>query len=111
VWYSPDQDFGGRQSVFAPFFGVPASTLVTTAQLARMGKANVCCLFHYRDPQTHRYRIVFSPVAEGFPSGDDVQDATLINQLLEAGIREQPAQYMWVHRRFKTRPEGASPVY
>lgn len=111
VWYSPDQDFGGRQSVFAPFFGVQASTLVTTAQLARMGHANVCCLFHYRDPATHQYRIVFKPVGAGFPSGDDVADATHINRLLEEGIREEPAQYMWVHRRFKTRPPGEAPVY
>ncbi|MBT8139544.1 MAG: lipid A biosynthesis acyltransferase, partial [Gammaproteobacteria bacterium] len=95
VWYSPDQDFGGRQSVFAPFFGVPASTLVTTAQLARMGRAKVCCMFHYRDPETHQYRVVFKPVDDDFPSGDDVADATYINSLIEAGIREEPAQYMW----------------
>ncbi len=111
IWYSPDQDFGHRQSVFAPFFGVTASTLTTTAQLARMGRANVCCVFHYRDPLTHQYRIVFKPVPESFPTGDDVADATLINQLLEAGIREQPEQYMWVHRRFKTRPEGEPSIY
>ena len=111
IWYSPDQDFGKRQSVFAPFFGIQASTLVTTAQLARMGKANVCGLFHYRDPKTHHYRIVFKPVSKAFPTGDDIEDATIINQLIEAAIREEPAQYMWVHRRFKTRPEGEPSVY
>lgn len=111
IWYSPDQDFGGRQSVFAPFFGVSASTLTTTAQLARLGRANICCAFHYRDPVTHRYRLVFRPVPEQFPTGDEVADATLINQLLEAGIREQPDQYMWVHRRFKTRPPGEPSLY
>lgn len=111
IWYSPDQDFGHRQSVFAPFFGVIASTLTTTAQLARMGRANVCCVFHYRDPDTHQYRIAFKPVPAEFPTGDDVADATLINGLIEAGIREQPEQYMWVHRRFKTRPEGEASVY
>jgi KDO2-lipid IV(A) lauroyltransferase len=111
IWYSPDQDFGRRQSVFAPFFGVQASTLTTTAQLARMGRANVCCVFHYRDPKTHQYRVVFKPVSESFPSGDDVADATLINRHIEAGIREQPDQYMWVHRRFKTRPAGEPPLY
>jgi KDO2-lipid IV(A) lauroyltransferase len=111
IWYSPDQDFGGRQSVFAPFFGVQASTLTTTAQLARLGRANICCGFHYRDPTSHRYRLVFRPVPDDFPTGDDVADATLINQLIEAGIREQPEQYMWVHRRFKTRPEGESSLY
>jgi len=97
--------------VFAPFFGVNASTLTTTAQLARMGRANVCCVFHYRDPKTHRYRVVFKPIEGVFPSGDDVADATLINQHIEAGIREQPEQYMWVHRRFKTRPQGEPSPY
>ena len=111
IWYSPDQDFGNRQSVFAPFFGIQASTLVTTAQLARMGKANVCGLFHYRDPKTHEYRIVFQPVPAEFPTGDDIQDATIINKLIEEAIREEPAQYMWVHRRFKTRPPGEPSVY
>jgi len=111
IWYSPDQDFGGRQSVFAPFFGVEASTLTTTAQLARLGRANICCGFNYRDPVSHQYRIVFRPVPDHFPTGDDVADATLINQLIEAGIRERPEQYMWVHRRFKTRPEGEPSLY
>lgn len=111
VWYSPDQDFGNRQSVFAPFFGVEASTLITTAQLARMGKANVCGVAHYRDPITHQYRIVFNPIDTSFPSGNDIEDATTINRLLERGIRQQPEQYMWVHRRFKTRPPGEASVY
>ncbi|MEE4108112.1 MAG: LpxL/LpxP family Kdo(2)-lipid IV(A) lauroyl/palmitoleoyl acyltransferase [Halieaceae bacterium] len=111
IWYSPDQDFRGRQSVFAPFFGVSASTLTTTAQLARMGRANICCGFHYRDPVAHQYRIVFKPVPDHFPTGDDVADATLINRLIESGIREQPEQYMWIHRRFKTRPEGEPSLY
>ena len=111
LWYAPDQDFGRRQSVFVPFFGVPASTLTTTAQLARMGRANVCFVFHYRDPVTHQYRIVFKPIDSRFPTGDDKEDATIINNTLEADIREEPAQYMWVHRRFKTRPEGSPSVY
>jgi KDO2-lipid IV(A) lauroyltransferase len=111
IWYSPDQDYGRGNSVFAPFFGVPASTLTTTAQLARMGRASLCCVFHYRDPATNEYRIVFRPVSGEFPSGDEVADATLINRLIEAGIREQPEQYMWVHRRFKTRPAGEPSLY
>lgn len=111
IWYSPDQDFGGRQSVFAPFFGILASTLTTTAQLARMGRANVCCAFHYREPESQRYRLVFKPVPDEYPTGDNVRDATLINRLIESGIRERPEQYMWVHRRFKTRPEGQPSLY
>lgn len=111
LWYSPDQDFGHRQSVFAPFFGVQASTLTTTSQLARMGRANVVGLFHYRDPKTHQYRVVFKPLNTSFPTGDEIADATLINQLIESAIREAPSQYMWVHRRFKTRPAGESSLY
>lgn len=111
IWYSPDQDFGGRQSVFAPFFGISASTLTTTAQLARMGRANVCCAFHYREPVSHRYRLVFKPMPEEYPTGDELTDAMLTNQLIESGIRERPEQYMWVHRRFKTRPEGEPSLY
>lgn len=111
LWYAPDQDFNHRQSVFAPFFGQQASTLTATARLSKLGKAKVLGLFHYRDPNTHHYRIVFKPIDSTFPTGDDVQDATLVNQMIEAAIREEPAQYMWVHRRFKTRPPGEPAVY
>lgn len=111
VWYAPDQDFNHRQSVFAPFFGQSASTLTATSRLARLGNAKVLGIFHYRDPKTHRYRLVFKPVAPSFPTGDDTEDAALINQMLESAIREEPSQYMWVHRRFKTRPPGEASVY
>ncbi len=111
IWYSPDQDFGRAQSVFAPFFGVPAATLTTTTRLAQMGQANALLIFHYRDPATHRYRIVFEPTDPGFPTGDELEDAKRVNAMLERGIRRQPEQYMWVHRRFKTRPEGEASLY
>ncbi len=111
ICYAPDQDFNHRHSVFAPFFGQSASTLTATSRLARLGNAKVVGLFHYRDPKTRHYRIVFKAIDPSFPTGDDVQDATLVNQMLESCIREAPAQYMWVHRRFKTRPPGENPVY
>ena len=111
VWNAPDQDPGSRKSIFAPFFGVKAATLVTTSKLAKAGQANVLGLFHYRHPITHQYRIVFKPFEETFPSGDDNKDATLMNALFEAAIREQPDQYMWVHRRFKTRPSDEPSLY
>ena len=111
IWYAPDQDFNHRQSVFAPFFGQQASTLTATSKLARLGNAQVLGLFHYRDPETHQYRIVFKSIDPSFPTGDEVQDASLVNQMIEAAIREEPAQYMWVHRRFKTRPPGEASVY
>ena len=111
IWYSPDQDFGRDQAVFAPFFGVEAATLVSTSRLAKMGRAKPVGIAHYRDPITHRYRIVISPVDTAFPTGDDYQDAVIINTMLEKAIRMQPEQYMWVHRRFKTRPEGEPSLY
>lgn len=111
VWYSPDQDFGRNQAVFAPFFGVEAATLITTSRLAKMGRAKPVGIAHYRDPVTHRYHVVYTPVSDEFPSGDDLTDATIINAMLETAIRVQPDQYMWVHRRFKTRPIGEDPLY
>ena len=111
IWYSPDQDFGRDQAVFAPFFGVEAATLVSTSRLAKMGRAKPVGIAHYRDPITHRYRIVISPVDTAFPTGDDYKDAVIINTMLEKAIRMQPEQYMWVHRRFKTRPEGEPSLY
>jgi KDO2-lipid IV(A) lauroyltransferase len=111
VWYSPDQDFGRNQAVFAPFFGVPAATLVTTSRLAKMGRAKPVGIAHYRDPKTQRYRVVFTPVDDTFPTGNDMQDAIIINQMIETAIRVQPDQYMWVHRRFKTRPIGEPSLY
>ena len=111
VWYAPDQDHGARHSVFAPFFGVPAATLTATAKLMKMGKAKPVFVSHKRDLVTQQYTVTFSLPDPAFPSGDDVQNATIINQMLEHAIRQQPDQYMWVHRRFKTRPEGKSSVY
>lgn len=110
VWYAPDQDHGMEHSVFAPFFGVPTATVTGTARVAQLGKAIVLPFSHYRDEQ-HHYRLVIHPPLENFPSGDDVVDATRINQFFEEAIRLQPDQYFWVHRRFKTRPPGEPRLY
>src|SRR5690625_3356675 len=110
VWYAPDQDYGREHSVFAPFFGVPAATITTTSRLAKMGKAAVVPTSHFRLPHG-RYKIVFGPALDNFPSGDDVVDATLINQVIEREVLKAPEQYLWVHRRFKTRPVGEERLY
>jgi KDO2-lipid IV(A) lauroyltransferase len=110
VWYAPDQDMGAKHSVFAPFFGVPAATITATSRIVRMGNAKVLPLAHYRDGEGG-YLIVIGAPLENFPSADDVADATLINRTLEAAIRPYPDQYLWVHRRFKTRPEGEPNPY
>jgi len=111
VWYAPDQDFGRHRSVFAPFFGVPTATLTTTARLARLAGAPVLPFYSERLPGEAGYLIrVGAPLAD-FPSGDDVRDATTINRAIEAQVRRTPEQYLWLHKRFKTRPRGEPPIY
>lgn len=111
VWYSPDQDFGRRASVFAPLFGQQAATIRLTAKLARMTGAPVVPMMFHRNPDNTTYTIESLPALEGFPSDDEVADATRINQFIEQAIRKHPEQYLWLHRRFKTRPEGEPGVY
>lgn len=111
VWYSPDQDFGRDASVFVPFFGVEAATLKLTAKIARMTGAPVMPLIFHRNPGDETYTLEYLPALENFPSGDDVADATRINGLIEDAIRRHPEQYLWLHRRFKTRPRGEASLY
>jgi len=111
VWYSPDQDHGIQHSVFAPFFGIQTATVTATAKLMKMGKATAVFVAHKRDLTSNQYTVTFSKPQQTFPTGEDVTDATIINQMIEHSIRQQPDQYMWVHRRFKTRPEGEPSVY
>lgn len=111
VWYAPDQDYGRRHSVFAPFFGVPAASITATARFAEMSGAPVVPISHFRSDDDRRYLVRFHPPLAGFPDADPVQSATLVNRWLEEAIREFPDQYMWLHRRFKTRPEGEPGFY
>jgi len=111
VWYAPDQDYGAEVSVFAPFFGVTAATIKTTTKLAQINDSPVLITSYHRKPDNSGYILRFGEVLQGFPSGDEVTDATRINQELEKEIRRCPAQYMWVHRRFKTRPPGETDFY
>ncbi|WP_404298494.1 LpxL/LpxP family Kdo(2)-lipid IV(A) lauroyl/palmitoleoyl acyltransferase [Halomonas sp.] len=105
VWYSPDQDFGREASVFAPFFGIPAATVKMTSRIARMTGAPVIPLMFHRNPDNRTYTLEYLPPLEDFPSGDEMADATRINAFIEDAIRKHPDQYLWLHRRFKTRPE------
>lgn len=111
IWYAPDQDYGRKASVFVPFFGVPAATVTATSAFARLGKAQVVPFTQTRLPDAQGYRLtVHAPLAD-FPCGDETADALRINQWAEQAIEQQPEQYMWVHRRFKTRPEGEARPY
>lgn len=109
VWYAPDQDFGRERSVFAPFMGVPTATLTTTARMARMTGAPLLPFYSERLPGGRGFVIRLEAPLAGFPSGDDLVDATRVNQVIEAQIRRTPAQYLWVHKRFKTRPNPDDP--
>ena len=110
VWYAPDQDYGIKHSLFAPFFNIPAATVPGTARFAALGDARVMTFAHYRTASGH-YQLEMSAPLENFPTGDDLADTTRINHLLEQMIRQQPDQYLWVHRRFKTRPVGEQNLY
>lgn len=111
VWYSPDQDFGRDASVFAPFFGQQASTVKLTAKIARLTDAPVVLLMFHRNPDNRTYTFEWLPALEGYPSGDDVADATCVNAMIEQAILTHPEQYLWLHRRFKTRPKGEARIY
>ena len=112
IWYSPDQDFGLKQGVMAPFFGVPAASVTAQRRLVKVSKAKVLSVHFYRigevDP---KYQIIIEPELENYPTSDEVADATRVNALLEMQLRRAPTQWMWFHRRLKTRPEGYEKIY
>ncbi|MGB0450006.1 MAG: LpxL/LpxP family Kdo(2)-lipid IV(A) lauroyl/palmitoleoyl acyltransferase [Porticoccaceae bacterium] len=111
LWYGPDQDYGLKQGLFAPFFNVPAATVYATARFAEKTGAAVVPFSHIRLPGARGYKITVHPALENFPVGDDLVDTTRINKIVEAFIMLQPDQYLWVHRRFKNRPEGEPDLY
>ncbi len=111
VWYAPDQNYGREHSIFAPFFGIPTSTITATARIAKLSGASVVPFFPRRLEGNTGYLLTLLPALENFPSGDIEQDTARINEIIEAEIRALPEQYLWVHRRFKTRPPGLAAVY
>ena len=110
IWFAPDQDFGADRCVFAPFMGIPTVTLTATARLARLSGAPVLPYYSQRLPGG-RYQLRIAPPLPDFPSGDDVADATAVNRAIETGVRAAPGQYLWGHRRFRTRPRGEPQFY
>jgi Kdo2-lipid IVA lauroyltransferase/acyltransferase len=110
LWYAPDQDMRSKDSVFVPFFGVPAATITATHHLARMSGAVVIPFFHRRLPDGNGYALRLGAPLENFPGSDVLDDTARVNTCIEQMAREAPAQYLWVHKRFKTRPnDGPSP--
>ena len=110
-FYLPDQDPGRRRGLFAPFCGVPAATVPTLGRIARLANAVVIPTFARFLPHGEGLELCFDPPLADFPSGDVEVDTARMNQVIEARLLSMPAQYFWVHRRFKTRPEGDAPIY
>ncbi|AZL67529.1 MULTISPECIES: lipid A biosynthesis lauroyl acyltransferase [Pseudomonas] len=111
IWYAPDQDYGMKQSIFVPLFGIPAATVTATSKFARLGKARVIPFTQKRLEDGSGYRLVVHPPLEGFPGETEEADCLRINQWVEGVLRECPEQYLWAHRRFKSRPEGEPRLY
>ena len=114
LWYAPDQDFSRRPSrrrVFARFFAERAATTTATVWLARRSGARVVPFASYRVADDSGWEVVLDPALGDFPSGDDAADVQRLNAVLEVQIERSIEQYLWVHRRFKTRPPGSPPAY
>jgi Kdo2-lipid IVA lauroyltransferase/acyltransferase len=107
-FYFPDQDYGRKQSEFVPFFAVDqVATTKGTLMFASKGNCETVMIASIRTEDG--YKIKYFPPLENFPSGDDKVDVTRVNHLVEEAIMLAPAQYLWMHKRFKTRPEESAP--
>jgi KDO2-lipid IV(A) lauroyltransferase len=110
-YYLPDMDFGERDSIFVPFFGVPAATITGLSRIARLAGALIVPAVTRQLPGGKGYVLQFYPAWENFPSADIEADTRRMNAFIEARVREMPEQYYWLHKRFKTRPEGEAKFY
>ena len=109
IWYAPDQDLGINNSVFAPLFGIETATASATARLAKNNNTRVIPYSFIRTK--HGYEMSFDKPIKNYPSNDPIKDATTTNKILESQIIKAPEQYLWIHRRFKTRPDGQENFY
>ena len=109
MYLLPDMNFGPEESIFVPFYGVSAATVPSLSRFARLGRAKVVPVVTRLTPEGYEVRVLES--WRGFPTGDVEADTALMNKRLEGYIDDMPAQYYWVHKRFKTRPPGEPGVY
>ncbi|MDN3639683.1 hypothetical protein QWY82_12835 [Simiduia curdlanivorans] len=103
-----DQDLGAKRSVFVPFFGVPAATVTSVHDFSRQTGAQVVFAEAFRSQAGYVLKL---HELEGFPSDDAKSDTLRMNQMIETSVARHPDQYLWLHKRFKTRPEGESFLY
>jgi len=109
IWYAPDQDLGEKNSIFAPFFNIQTATISATARLAKTPNTVVIPFFFIRS--SSGYTMNFEPPLNDYPNDDAVENASRTNQILQNQILKAPEQYLWIHKRFKTRPEGEASFY
>ena len=110
IWYAPDQNYGAEHSVFVDFFNIPAATITATSRLAALNNSPVLPASHQRI-NDREYILRISPPLVNFPSDDVINDTQRINHVIEEAIIKMPEQYLWSHRRFKTRPDNLPSVY
>ncbi len=111
IWYAPDQDFGPHRSVFASFFNIPTATIPTTGQLVNKTGAAVVPFYPVRLPNHQGVEIRILPPLNSITGKDDILDAEIVNRSIQEAVAQHPEQYMWLHRRFKTRPPGMPELY
>lgn len=109
LYLLPDMDYGPRDSIFVPFYGVTAATIPSLSRFARMGGARVLPILSRLTPEG--YDVTVLPPWQDFPTEDVMADTARMNRLLQEWIDETPEQYYWVHKRFKTRPAGEASFY
>jgi Kdo2-lipid IVA lauroyltransferase/acyltransferase len=110
-YYLPDLDFGRRDAVFVPFFGVPAATITGLSRMAKLTGASVLPAVTRQLPGGRGYEVQIYPPWDHYPTDDIEADTKRMNAFIEERVREMPEQYLWTHKRFKTRPPGAAKLY
>jgi KDO2-lipid IV(A) lauroyltransferase len=110
-FYLPDQDYGPRDALFVPFFGVPAATVPGLSRIARLADAKVVPCITRMLPGGAGYVVRLEPPWENFPSGDLYADTKRMNEYIERQVLAMPEQYLWMHKRFKSRPPGEAGFY
>jgi len=111
VWYAADQNYGGKTTVFVPFFNIPTATITATSKLVKMTGAAVVPFTQRRLDKEDSYQLTLYPAFDDFPGETEEADATRINQFLEDYLKQYPVDYMWLHQRFRNRPAGEASIY
>jgi Kdo2-lipid IVA lauroyltransferase/acyltransferase len=110
-YYLPDQDAGRKRGIFVPFFGIETATYPMLSQFARLSRAKVVTCLTQQLDGGRGWKVILLPPLDPFPTDDEARDTEYMNRTIEEAIRLMPSQYFWLHKRFKTRPEGEESFY